>query len=87
MQGTFDNFNQVEEPDYVKYQVDGHKTGSAVFGFTLNEQNLAGLIVWTLIGGNQFWLMYGASPDNFDQVLPTAEQVLESIKILPKQGS
>jgi hypothetical protein len=84
---SFDNFNQVEEPDYVKYQVDGHKTGSAVFGFTLKEQNLAGLMVWTLIGGNQFWFMYAANADNFDQGLPTAEKVLESIKILPKQVS
>lgn len=81
---NFDNFNAVEEPDYVKYQIDGHRTGSAVFGYTLNDQNLAGLLVWTLIGGNQFWLQYTASQDTFDQNLPIAEKVLSSIKILPK---
>jgi hypothetical protein len=42
--GWFDNVNQVGEPDYVKYQIDGHNTSSAVFGFTLRGETLAGLL-------------------------------------------
>ena len=75
----------VEEPDYLNYQIDGHRAGSAVFGFTLNDQKFAGMLVWTLIGGKQFWLQYGASQDSFDQNLPIVEKILNSIKILPNQ--
>lgn len=79
---NFDNFNEVEEPNYDKYQIDGHRTGSTVFGFTFNDQKFAGLLVWTLIGGNQFWVQYSANLDTFDQNLPTTEKVLSTIKIL-----
>jgi len=84
---TMQSFNQIVEPNYGKYLISGHKTGSVVFGFKVNEQDLDGMLVWTLIGSNQFWLAYGSSPGSFDQNLPLAEKVLDSIKILPKQAS
>lgn len=77
-----ENYNQVEELNYVKYLVDGHKTGSVVYGFSVDEQDLAGLLIWTLVGNNQFWLAYGSNTDTFDQNLPIAENVLRSVKFL-----
>ncbi|MGA8844000.1 MAG: PsbP-related protein [Nitrososphaeraceae archaeon] len=84
---VLEDFNQGEEPNYGKYLIDGHKTGSAEFGVKVSEQDLAGLLVWTMIGNNQFWLVFVASPESFDDNLPLVEKVLDSIKILPKRHS
>jgi len=81
---TLNNYGHVQKPNYVKYLLDGHKTGSAIFNFNENDNDLAGLLIWTVVGKIQYWFVYGSSQDSFDQKFPLAEKVLNSIK-LPSQ--
>jgi hypothetical protein len=81
----FESFNQVEDADYDKYQIDGHKSPSTIFSGKLSGIDLAGWMVSTMIGNKLFTFTYLATPDQFDANLPTAELMLESIKILDEQ--
>ena len=48
---------------------------------------VVGLLVWTLVGSNQYWFEYVSDKESFDQKLPLAEKVLQSIKIPQQQPS
>lgn len=78
---TLDNYGHEQKPNYVKYLMDGHNTGSAIFNFSEDDNDLVGLLVWTLVGKNQYWFVYASSQESFDQKLPVAGQVLQSIKL------
>ena len=80
---TLDNFDQVKKLNYIKFLIGGHKAGSAIFSFSMDEDDLVGLLVWTLVGSNQYWFEYVSDKESFDQKLPLAEKVLQSIKIPP----
>ena len=73
--------------NYIKFLIDGHKAGSTIFSFSVDEDDLVGLLVWTLVGSNQYWFEYVSDKESFDQKLPLAEKVLQSIKIPPQQPS
>jgi hypothetical protein len=81
---AFEGFNQIENAQYDKYKIDGHKAGSVVFSFELPDLDLAGWIVVTIIGNKLFAFQYGADQNQFDINLPTAQRILQSIKILDK---
>ncbi|MGA7978251.1 MAG: hypothetical protein WB975_13530 [Nitrososphaeraceae archaeon] len=84
---TLDNFDQVKKLNYIKFLIGGHKAGSAIFSFSMDEDDLVGLLVWTLVGSNQYWFEYVSDKESFDQKLPLAEKVLQSIKIPQQQPS
>jgi hypothetical protein len=85
--GTLDNFDQVKKLNYIKFLIDGHKAGSTLFSFNVDEEDLVGLLVWTLVGSNQYWFEYVSDKESFDQKLPLAEKVLQLIKLPPQQPS
>jgi hypothetical protein len=84
---SMDNFNQVERIDYNKYKIDGYKAASIIFSFEIQGLDVAGWLVWTLLGSNMFVFEFVASTDNFDSLLPIGERMLNSIKILDYQNS
>lgn len=53
----------------------------------VREDDLVGLLVWTLVKSNQYWFEYVSDKESFDQKLPLAEKVLQSIKIPQQQPS
>lgn len=81
---AFDSFHQVEDTDYNKYKVDGYGTASTIFSFEQSGLDFAGWSVGALTGNKIFWFHYAAGPNQFDPNFPTAERMLESIKLLDK---
>lgn len=81
----FESFNQVEDTDYDKYQIDWHKSPSTIFSSKLSGIDLAGWMVSTMISNKLFTFTYLATPVQFDANFPAAELMLESIKILDEQ--
>jgi hypothetical protein len=82
---SLDGFHQIENANYEKYNIDGHKAGSTVYSFEVSGRELAGWVTVTLIGNKLFAFMYGADQNTFDTNLPIAEQMLNSIKISDEQ--
>lgn len=84
---SMDNFNQVERIDYNKYKINGYKAASVIFSFEIQGLDVAGWLVWTLLGSNMFVFEFVASTDKFESLLPIGERMLNSIKILDYQNS
>lgn len=45
----FESFNQVEDTDYEKYKIDGHKSPSTIFSGKMSGLGMAGWMVTTMI--------------------------------------
>jgi len=69
-----------EQPIYTKYIIDGHKAGSVKFSANYGTLKVDFLNIGTLIGNNIVMLSYSAPVEIFDQNLPIAEKILESVK-------
>lgn len=78
----FDRYQEVEEPQYDKYTINGNKAASIIYAFTLSERDLAGLYIFTIINEKKFNMNFAADRSEFDNVLPIVEDMIKSIKIL-----
>jgi hypothetical protein len=80
------NFREVEDRDFSKYTVNGETAASVVFAGEIIGQEIAGLLVVSIVDDRIFNLSYGASQTEFDKVLPTVEHMISSIKV-PASGT
>jgi hypothetical protein len=78
---TIDNFREVEDREYSKYAINVEPAASVVFAGEIIGQEIAGLLVVSLVDDRIFNLSYGTSQDEFDRILPTVEHMISSIKV------
>ena len=77
----YGSLTELEKPVYDKYLIDGHKTGSAAYTAIYGELPIKNVLVGTIIGNNSLGISYGAPTTAFDQIVPIAENIIESIRI------
>jgi hypothetical protein len=79
------NFESIEDIRCDKYIVDGNEACSTVFTRTANYPDMNKLAVMILSfqeGQKVYSFIYKALPDNFDSILPLAEKMIGSFKIV-----
>ena len=72
--------SEFEKPVYDRYTVDGHKVGSVIFIHEYSGLRLKTLALGTIVGNNDFGLMYSTTQELFDQNLPIIENIIKSVK-------
>ena len=70
----------IDELNYIKYAINGHKAGSTVITGTLDGLDQKGLLLATIAGEKIFFLSYLSTPETFGQNLPIVENVIKSVK-------
>jgi hypothetical protein len=80
------NVTGLEEPSYHKYIVDGHRMGSTVFATILRNVPAKGMLVGTVVGNNDFFLLYVSPVNFFNQSIPAFERILKSVKFNDQLG-
>ena len=82
----FNNMRVVEDVEYSKYAIGGHKAGSVVYSYDQLGERRAGMTVGSVINGTSFIIMFSSSADSFDTDLPTVKEMIDSVHLL-KVGS
>ena len=77
---TRDNFRLIETWECEKYVISNEKTCSLVFTTGFSPFEFAEMDVYTIDGTTSYTIVYKTIPDIFDKYLPTAEQIIQSIK-------
>jgi hypothetical protein len=77
---TRDNFRSIEPWECEKYVISNEKACSLVFTTGLSPFDFAEMDVYTIDGTTSYTIVYKTMPDLFDKYLPTAEQIIQSIK-------
>ena len=70
----------IDELNYIKCAINGHKAGSTVITGTLDGLDQKGLLLATIAGEKIFFLSYLSTPETFGQNLPIVENVIKSVK-------
>jgi hypothetical protein len=77
---SVDNFREAENKDF-QYTINVEPAASAIFAGEIIGQGIAELSVVSFVNDRTFNLGFVASQDEFDRILPTAEQMISSIQI------
>lgn len=85
LQYDIPNFSLEEGIECETYALSGNQACSILFTRTLDytaELELAVMQVYTVKGNNGWILAYMATPNDFDNYLPIANQMIDSFQIL-----
>jgi hypothetical protein len=84
-QYSIPNFSLEEEVECETYTLSGNQACSILFTRTLDymsDQEFAVMQLYTVKGNNGWMLTYMATPNDFDEFLPVANQMTDSFQIL-----
>lgn len=75
-----DNFSMLQEPDFIKYKVDGKKSFSFSFSFLKLNTPMKGLFVATDSNGSIFYILYTTDQEEYSTTLPAVETIILTLK-------
>ena len=74
------NFSMLQEPDFIKYKIDGKKSFSFSFSFIKLNTPMKGLFVATDSNGSIFYILYTTDQEEYSKTLPAVEKIILSLK-------
>ena len=84
---SFENYRIIEPVSLNTYNINGSPAASAIYSSYINGQKIITLVLISITQQNNPILFnYSATPNEFDEILPIVEKMLESMSI-PATGS
>ena len=81
---SFENYMIVEPVSLNTYNINGSPAASAIYSAYFNGEKVITLVVSSITEkNNPILINYSATPNEFDEILPTVEKMIDSISIPP----